>query len=107
MEQLPHKPRRDDPEGHMVVQKNVEALFDAIGDGDAKFLRGSTSIINPSAFVDVSHAYGSAAYAMMVIPTSNPGAVYWVSNKTTTSFRINLPTAPVGTVTFEWFLKGD
>ena len=106
-ERLPHKPRRDDPYGHMVVQQNVEALLEQFETLLEGFLRGSATITPPAANVVVAHGLGSSAYGMMVVPTSDPGTRHWVSNKTSTSFQINLPAAPLGAVTFEWLIKED
>lgn len=101
------KPRREDPAGHMIVQRNLEFLRDVVDAFTGKLLRGSATVPNAATTVVVTHGLGSASYAVVVTPTADPGGRFWVSGKSSTQFTINLSAAAGGAgVPFDWIVKG-
>jgi hypothetical protein len=74
----------------------------------AKFALGSAVIAPAATTVVVTHGLNAAAYSVHITPTgNNPGAVYWITAKTPTTFQINLSAgAPAITgASFDWFIK--
>lgn len=65
--------------------------------------RGTVTISSgaTTATVTFGSAYASAPN-VVVTPTGNPGAHYWVSGVSTTGFTVNLASAPGTNVTFNW-----
>ena len=63
--------------------------------GKATITAGSTS-------VTVNHGLASKPSKVQVTPLSDPGAYWYVTNRTDTSFDIVLSTAPTSDVTFAW-----
>lgn len=73
-----------------------------------QYKQGSSTVPAAGTFVDVPHSLGVALHRVFITPTLDPGARYWVSNKTATQFRINLSAvAPAGGIPFDWMVKGD
>lgn len=70
------------------------------GAGQLTLLAASTSIS-----FSFAKAYGSAP-VVVVSPTSNPGANYWVTSSTT-GFTVNIASAPVGNVVFNYMVFGN
>jgi len=70
-----------------------------------KFDEGNAVVAAGQTFVAVGHGLAVSNYAVVVTPTADPGSRFWVSNKTSTQFRINLQTAPGGAVAFDWSAK--
>ena len=104
---FPTRARRDDPNGHMIVQQNLEFLRDAFDGLSGKLLSGTASITNPSTSVIVTHALGSALYQVAIVPINGDvGSRYWVNLKTASQFTIAVQTTPPGTATFDWIVKG-
>lgn len=73
----------------------------------AKFASGSALVPNTNTTLAVVHGLGVANYSVHITPTGgNPGAVYWVSGKTSSQFVINLSVAAgAGGVPFDWLVK--
>lgn len=104
---FPQRARRDDPNGHMVVQQNLEFLRDTYDSAQGKFKQGTSTVTNGNTTVVVTHALGVASYQISLTPTTDPGGRYWVSGKSATQFTINLQVAaPVAGVSFDWIVKG-
>lgn len=104
---FPLRAKRDDPNGHMIVQQMLEFLRDAYDTyiGKAKF--GSATVTNGNTTVTVTHSLGAANYAALVTPTVDPAGRFWLSGKSSTAFTINLQVAAgVGGVTFDWEVRG-
>lgn len=103
---FPQHARRDDPNGHMVVQQMVEFLRDEFDQELGKIIRGNSTIVAAATFADVAVS-APATYSVVVTPLNDPGSRFWVSNRTSGGFRINLSAAaPVGGVAFDWIVKG-
>lgn len=91
----------------MTVQRNLEFLRDAFDKNVAKIVFGTTTVPQGATNVVASHTLGASTYAAVATPQVNPGGNWWISNKATTSFQLNLAVAaPVGGITFDWILKG-
>jgi hypothetical protein len=104
---FPERARRDDPFGHMVVQRMLEFLRDIFDKSLTASLRGTATVAQSATTVTVNHNVGTSLYSAVATPTSNPGGSWWVSGKTASQFVINLQTAaPVGGVSFDWTVKG-
>ncbi len=104
---FPTRARRADPNGHMVVQQNLEFLRDELDKLLAKFKQGSASISNPATSVLVTHALGQANYQVVVTPQNGDvGSRWWVELKTASQFTIKVQTTPGGTAIFDWLVKG-
>ncbi len=104
---FPTRARRDDPNGHMVVQQNLEFLSNEVDKIVGSTRRGSASISNPGTTVVVTHGLGSAVYSVAVTPVNGDvGSRWWVDLKTATQFTIRVQTTPPGTATFDWIVRG-
>jgi len=104
---FPTRARRDDPNGHMVVQQNLEFLRDEVEKLIGNTKRGQASIQNPATSVLVTHALGAAVYSVVVTPVNGDvGSRWWVDLKTTTQFTIKVQTTPGGTAIFDWIVRG-
>jgi len=69
------------------------------------FIRGSATITAGDTFVDVSVPnIPPERYTVLVVPTISLSALWFVSNKTSTSFRINLTTAQSLDITFDYVI---
>jgi hypothetical protein len=106
--EFPTRARRDDRNGHMVVQQLLEFLrdqFDKFWQGQ---IRGNSTVPNTATTLVVTHGLGQPTYSVVATPLVDPGVGrWWISNKTATQFQINLTTAaPVGGVPFDWIVKG-
>lgn len=105
--EFPKRARRDDPNGHMIVQDNLLFLRDSLDETSAKISQGSDIITSGNTFKDILLATATAIYSISVVPTGDPGGRIWVSNKSSSGFRVNLSVAaPVGGVPFDWIVKG-
>ena len=103
---FPDKPRREDPEGHMIVQRNLDFLKDELDDFDALFDWGSDTITAGNTFVTVVHSLG-ATFQVAVTPVEDPLTRYWVSDKAAGSFRINLAAAQLTDIDFDWLAREE
>jgi hypothetical protein len=65
-------------------------------------IRGSATINAGSTSVVVNLPISISSYSVAVTPTVSVSALWWVSNKTTTSFTINIATAPSSNTTFDY-----
>jgi hypothetical protein len=104
---FPQRARRDDPNGHMVVQNNLDFLKDVVDGIIGKFKSGSATVSVGATSVIVTHGMGASSSAVSVTPTQDPGGRFWVSGKSATAFQINLQVAaPVGGIAFDYIVKG-
>jgi len=104
---FPQRARRDDPNGHMVVQNNLDFLKDAFDALAAKFKNGQATVSVGATAVIVTHGLGASSSSVSVTPLQDPGGRYWVSGKSATAFQINLQVAaPVGGIQFDYIVKG-
>lgn len=104
---FPIRARRDDPNGHMTVQTMLEFLRDAFDKFAGKFVSGSATLPSGQTSVVVTHALGSPSYQAIVTPVNGDvGSRWWVDLKTATQFTIKVQTAPGGSLTFDWQVKG-
>jgi hypothetical protein len=65
-------------------------------------IRGSATINAGSTSVVVNLPTSIASYSVIVTPTSSLSALWWISNKTSTSFTINIATALATNATFDY-----
>jgi hypothetical protein len=65
-------------------------------------IRGSATINAGSTSVVVNLPISIASYSVVITPTTSVSALWWVSNKTTASFTINIATAPSSNTTFDY-----
>jgi len=65
-------------------------------------IKGSATINAGSTSVVVNLPISIASYSVSVTPTTSVSALWWVSNKTATSFTINIATAPAANTTFDY-----
>ena len=104
---FPQRARRDDPNGHMVVQNNLDFLRDEIDTVVGKIKTGTATVTNGNTTVTVTHGIGVSSASVAVSPINNPGGNWWISGKTPTTFIINLATpAPIAGVAFDWTVRG-
>lgn len=104
---FPEKPRREDPQAAMVVQRNLNFLRDQLEDLIKESEGGSATVTVGNTSVSVTLTQTYAAYSVVISPTKDPGVRYWVSNKATTTFQINLQSAaPAGGISFDYIVKG-
>lgn len=103
---FPIRARRGDPNGHMIVQQNLEYLAEQVDKVTGGLAAGSATITNPATNVLVNHSLGVASYFVTVTPRADPVGRYWISNKTAASFQLNLSAAPAGSLAFDWIAKG-
>jgi hypothetical protein len=105
--EFPTRARRNDRYGHMVVQQLLEFLRDNYDRFAGSFVQGSTTVPQGATTIVVTHGLGAAIYVATASPTVNPGGNWWISNKTATTFQLNLAAAaPLGGVPFQWQVKG-
>jgi len=91
----------------MTVQSMLEYLRDKFDGLQNKFLTGTSTVLQGNTTLVVTHGLGSATYSVVATPTVNPGGSWWISNKTSSQFQLNLAVAaPLGGVPFEWSVKG-
>ena len=103
------QPRRNDPDAAMTVWQVILNLIDWLTSNYVQqFKSGSATVPNTNTTLVVNHGLGVVSYRIALVPTIDPGGRYWVTNKTASSFQINLQiAAPVGGITFDYFVKGD
>jgi hypothetical protein len=65
-------------------------------------IRGSATINAGSTSVVVNLPISISSYAVSITPTTSLSALWWVSNKTATSFTINIATASASNTTFDY-----
>jgi hypothetical protein len=65
-------------------------------------IRGSATINAGSTSVVVNLPISLSSYSVVITPTSSVTALYWISNKTATSFTINIASAPISNTTFDY-----
>jgi hypothetical protein len=101
--------RRGDPEeGYLVVQQMVLFLRDVFDKFAQASARGVSTIVQGTTTVNASlPAAVGATYSVALAPLNDPVGRYWVTNKTSSGFTINLSAAaPVGGVAFDWVVRG-
>jgi hypothetical protein len=106
---FPQTARRDDQQGHMVVQRMLWYLRDTFDKNAGSTAQGDATVTNGNTTVSVSHGLANViSVNVQVTPISNPsGLLWWVSGRTPTAFVINLSAAaPVAGVQFNWQAKG-
>lgn len=100
---FPRLARRKDPEGHMVVQEDLGLVRDAVNSHIAGTDSGSAIVPNGSSVLTVNHGLGTASFTAKLTPVGDPVNRYWVANKTSTQFDINLSAvAGASGVPFDW-----
>lgn len=105
--EFPTRPRRDDTHGHMTVWQMVEFLRDQYDKFRNSVGSGTSTVTNGNTVLIVNHGLSAASYHVSLTPLADPGGRFWVTNKTATSFQINLQVAaPVAGVPFDWIVKG-
>jgi len=67
-------------------------------------LRGSVTINAGSTSVVVNLPTIIPSYSVFVTPTTPLSVLHWVSNKTSTSFTINIATASASNITFDYLV---
>jgi hypothetical protein len=67
-------------------------------------IRGSATINAGSTSAVVNLPISITSYSVVISPTSSVSALWWVSNKTATSFTINIATAPSSNTTFDYVI---
>ncbi len=70
---------------------------------DAKI--GSATIIANDTSVTVTHGYGETPTVVIVTPTNEYGLDFYVSDKGSTTFKINLQVPQSSNATFDWLCK--
>ena len=106
---FPQRARRDDPNGHMVVQNNLDFLKDAVDEVVGKVKTGTATIPNGASVVTVTHGLTISSASIAVTPIGDLGAGvrFWIAGKTTTSFEIHTSAnAPVAGFPFDWTVRG-
>ena len=104
-EQSAHPGQAD---GHMTVQRMLRWFANNVYDKFVgKFVHGTATVPATATTVVVTHNLGSTTYQVILQQLLNLSGTFWVSNKTSSQFTINLSVAaPTGGATFDWFLKG-
>jgi len=67
-------------------------------------IRGSATISAGSTSVVVNLPTSISSYSVLITPTNAISVLYWVSNKTATSFTINLASALLSNVNFDYVI---
>jgi hypothetical protein len=72
-----------------------------------KFAVGTNTVPATATTLTVVHNLGFGSYTVILTPNgAAPPGTYWVSNKTTTQFNINMSVAaPTGGTSFDWMVK--
>ncbi|MFZ8830018.1 MAG: hypothetical protein ACO2OO_01010 [Candidatus Aenigmatarchaeota archaeon] len=65
-------------------------------------IRGTATINAGSTSVVVNLPTSISSYSVVVTPTTSLSALWWVSNKTSTSFTINIATSLSTNTTFDY-----
>jgi hypothetical protein len=65
-------------------------------------IRGTATINAGSTSVVVNLPIGIDSYSVAITPISSLSVLHWVSNKTSTSFTINIATASTSNITFDY-----
>jgi hypothetical protein len=65
-------------------------------------IKGSATINAGSTSVVVNLPISISSYSVSIAPTTSLSALWWVSNKTATSFTINIATASATNTTFDY-----
>jgi hypothetical protein len=65
-------------------------------------IKGSATINAGSTSVVINLPISIASYSVVITPITPLSALWWVSNKTETSFTINIATAPANNTTFDY-----
>jgi hypothetical protein len=65
-------------------------------------IRGSATINAGSTSVVVNLPITISSYSVVVTPTTSLSALWWVSNKASSSFTINIATASTSNITFDY-----
>lgn len=64
---------------------------------------GNATLTSGNTYVDVAHGLGATPTSVVVTPTTNLGArSFWVSDKGSTTFRINIDSTDIIDHTFGW-----
>lgn len=85
-------------DGSAAAVKNIAANggFVTCNNGVANFTGGTTTLVVNHGLSGMIPTYVEVTFA------DNPGGTYWVTNRTTTSFTVNLSAAPSGNTYFFW-----
>lgn len=67
--------------------------------------KGNSVITIGNTFVDVAVSSPNGNFMVMIQPSNNPGSFWWVTNRTTSGFRVNLSVAAGGSWNFEWYIS--
>jgi len=67
--------------------------------------RGNAVITIGNTFVDVVTTAPTGNYTVFIMPANNPGSYWWISNRTTAGFRVNLSVAAGGSWNFDWHIE--
>jgi len=107
--QFPRKARRNDNNGHMVVQDNLERFRDYVDtELITSYVHGSDTVAAGTTTKVVTHNLNMASYWVGITALVDPSTRFWVTNKASTSFQINLlAAAPAGGVSFDYIVRGD
>lgn len=102
-------PRRDDINAAMTVWLILLDFIDWVSlNYLGQFKTGTVTLPSGASNGLVVHGLGVANYRAFIIPLQDPLSRYWISNKTSTSFQLNMQTAaPTGGIQFDWLAKGD
>lgn len=104
---FPQRVKTNDENPWATLQNNLEYLADLFDKFQGAQAKGTATITNGNTFVDVSFTSTITTPAVVVTPLADPGARYWISNRTGAGFRINQGVAaPVAGVGYDWIAKG-
>jgi hypothetical protein len=104
---FPFRPRPEDEQAALVVQRNLEFLAGLMDDLVNSSDSGSGVVVESATASAISFLRAIENPHVIATPTVGSSIPYWVSNKTNTGFIFNLQTAaPVGGVTFDWIARG-
>src|SRR5215471_210039 len=102
----PYKPRVDDLQSAIVVQKNLEYLTEIVQNLLNTADWGSVTVPASGASISVNFRQPIVNPKVMLTPTANPGTAYWISARTSAGFTIQLAAAQAGGVPFDWIARG-
>jgi len=97
--------RRDDVNGHMVVQDNLDRLNDYVSAFIGKEAWGSNNIVVGNTSVSVTHGLNASQVAIVASPQIDPVGRWWISGKTPNGFTINISAALGTNIAFDWIAR--
>lgn len=105
--QFPQRVTKLTEDAWVVLQNNLDFLANLFDVFQNKQAKNTSTITNGNTFVDVNFASPITNPSVVVTPVADPGARYWISNRTSAGFRINQGVAaPVAGVAYDWIAKG-